>query len=146
MAKTLRCEHGLVICARCVVVTDAAKRMCDIINARIVFTPVDELSRGWMAFRLSDGGSDGALYDSRRAAISHQTNEFLCAYFSFRSCLGGANAKDCQLFLDMHRHVYDNGGRLADPEAPDLMMPLARPIYNGIGMLDIGRDPRGLPC
>lgn len=118
--------------------------MCDAINARIVFTHIDELSRGWMAFRLADGGSDNVLYDSRRAAIEHQSNEFLCAYFSFRSCLGGANPKDCQLFLDMHRHVYDNGGRLANPEAPDLMMPLARPIYNGIGGINVSLPGRRL--
>lgn len=119
-------NHARRVCAQCVVITDAARRMCDQINVRIVFGNPVELARSWMAFTLEDGETDGVLYPSKREAIRHQSNEFLYCYFSFRRCMGGANRKDCQLFLDINRHAYESGMRLADPESPDLIMPLAR--------------------
>ena len=118
-----RCRHNLVVCSKCVVVTDAAKRMSDHINGLIMFTPW-EARNGWMAFRLQDGGSDGVLYPTRQDAIAHQSNEKLCAYFSFKSAMGGTNPRDCQLFLNVHRHAYSvDGGRMAEPAAPQLIMP-----------------------
>lgn len=102
--------------------------MCDNINARIVFTPPEELARGWMAFALADGSTDGTVYPSKAEAIRHQSNEFLFCYFSFRRCMGGANPKDCQLFLEYNRHAYDQGFRLADPESPEFILPLARGV------------------
>lgn len=101
--------------------------MCDHVNARIVFTPPDELFHNpYMAFALADGHTDGVLYPTKAEAIRHQSNEFLYLYFSFRRCMGGANPKDMQLYLDLHRHVYDSGGRLTDPE--DYITPLARGV------------------
>lgn len=116
-------NHGLKLCSRCVVVSDAARRMSDTVNGVLTFHSRDwEIKDCWMAFRLSDGGSDGVVYDSRRAAIDHQVHETLCAYFSFRN-VGSANPRDCQIFLDMHRAAYDAGMRLAEPEAPQLIVP-----------------------
>jgi hypothetical protein len=37
-------------------------------------------------------------------------------YVCFRGVLGGANARDCQIMLDMYRHAYDNGGHFVDPD------------------------------
>jgi len=120
-----RCKHGMAVCARCVVVTDAAKRMSDHINARVAFTPPDELFHNpYMAFALADGSTDGVLYPTKADAVSHQSNEYRYCYFSFRSAMAGANPKDCQLFLDVHRHTYEQGGRLTAPE--DLIMPQAK--------------------
>jgi hypothetical protein len=117
-----RCRHGMAVCSKCVVITDAARRICDQVNARITFTPWDQLVHSWMAFRLADGSTDGILYDSRDAAIKHQSDERLCAYFSFRQAMAGANPRDCQLFLDLHRNVYDNGGHLTEPKQPGLIL------------------------
>jgi hypothetical protein len=99
--------------------------MADNVNARITFTPVDELFHNpYMAFKLADGSTDGVLYPTKAEAIRHQSNEYLCVYFSFRRCMAGINRKEAQLFLDMHRHIYDAGGRMTNPE--DYIMPQAK--------------------
>jgi len=112
----------MAVCSQCVVITDAAKRMSDYINLKIVSQPWEVLKNSWMAFRLADGSSDGVLYDTRTDAINHQLHETMCAYFCMRNALGGANARDCQLFLDVHRQVYDAGGHFTEPQSPQLIM------------------------
>jgi hypothetical protein len=109
-------------------VTDAAKRARDIIAGYVAFVDYSERVRSWVAIRLSDGGSDGALYDSKRAAVRHQADEFLCAYFSYRGSPNGfASAKDAAIWLEYHRQAYDAGFRTPDPDAadggPELIMP-----------------------
>lgn len=126
MPKGKRCQHGNYVCARCVVVSDAARRMSDHINARVVSTPPDELFHNpYMAFALEDGRTDGVLYPTKSEAVRHQPNEFRYMYFSFRRSMGGCSPKDAQLFLEYHRHAYDNGLRLTDPDN-DMITPLAR--------------------
>lgn len=121
-----KCKHGNAICAQCVKVTDVAKKIADTINLQVAFKTPEELSHGWMAFSLAEGNTDWAIYPSKAEAIAHQSNEFLYLYIAMGRCLAGVNAKDMQLFLDMHRHAYANGMRLADPKAPDIIMPLSR--------------------
>jgi hypothetical protein len=111
-----RCQHGLVICSKCVVITDAARRMSDAINARITFGSW-EIRNCWMAFRLQDGSTDGNLYDTKADAIRHVSNYKYWAFFCFRNAMQGAKPFDCQIFLDLHRHAYENGGQLTDPDA-----------------------------
>lgn len=125
------CEHGRRVCSDCVVVTDAARRAYDIIRAYVHFVPFEERVRSWVALRLADGGSDGTLYESRREAVRHQSDEKLCAYFSYRNAPNGfASQKDAQLYMDYHRMTYDQGHRLPDPDdrhgGPELIMPTAR--------------------
>jgi hypothetical protein len=125
-----RCKHNLVICSRCVIVTDSAKRMSDHINGMITAhaSHLWDLKNSYMAFRLEDGWSDGALYDTKQDAIRH-TDHKKFAYFCFRNAMGGANPKDCQIFLNIHRHAYEHGGQLADPDrangGPDHIMSTA---------------------
>jgi hypothetical protein len=113
----------------CVIVSDAAKRASDIVNGYAVFTPYDDLVNCYVAIRLSDGGHDGTLYRSKLDAVRHQSNEKLCAYYSYRfHGIRGTTPKDMQLFLDFHRMAYDNGFRLPDPDdrhgGKDLIMPI----------------------
>ena len=122
MRQSDRCKHGLRVCSRCVVVTDAGKRMSDLINLLTVAQPWDVLKRTWIAIRLQDGGYDGTLYDTRQDAIRHQLDENFCAYFCMRNALGGVTPKDCQLYLNAHRQVYDAGGRMAEPQAPQVII------------------------
>jgi len=122
------CGHGRKVCSDCVVVTDAGRRAFDQVNMHVWCTPWEQRIRSWVALRLADGGSDGTLYESRLAAVRHQSDERLCAYFSYRGAPNGfASRKDAQLFLDYHRMAYDAGFRLPDPDAPDggpdLIMP-----------------------
>jgi len=120
--RSATCRHGYVVCSQCIEVTDAARRMADYINVKVVSQPWDAICNGWLAIRLADGSCDGVLYDTRQDAIRHQLHEQLCAYFCMRNALGGANPRDCQIYLNIHRHAYDNGGRLAEPEAPSFIM------------------------
>ena len=124
----LKCKHGRQLCSECLFVTDAAKRARDIINSYTAYVPYEQRVRSWVALRLADGGSDGVLYDSKREAVRHQPDEFLCAYFSYRGAPNGfASVKDAAIWLEYHRQAYDAGFRTPDPDAasggPDLIMP-----------------------
>lgn len=124
------CVHDRKVCYDCAQVSDEAKRCYDIVNSYVAFMPPDQLKRSWVAIRLSDGGHDGNLYQSKRDAVRKQSNEFQCAYFSYRNSPGGfANKKEAQVFLDFNRLAYDAGFRLADPDdrsgGKELIMPVA---------------------
>lgn len=108
------CRHGQQVCSICVTITDAARRMSDTINLKITCQPWDVLANGYMAFRLDDGSSNGTIYDSKADAVRF-TDEKRHAYFCFRTAMAGANARDCQLFLDMNRAAADAGIPLAEP-------------------------------
>lgn len=100
--------------------SDAAKRMADTVT-------LHSLTGAWLrwcAIRLSDGGSDGVIYDTRADAVRHQLHETLCAYI--RVPPGGMAAREAEAVLAYHRAVYDAGFRLPDPEAFVPLMPLTR--------------------
>lgn len=112
-----------------VAITDAAKRMSDIINGIIVAQPWEVVTRSWMAFQLVDGESNGELYDSLPAARRYQSDETRCCYVTLRSSPGGMTPREAQAYLDFHRSAYDAGFRMADPDAPDdMQMPLVMPL------------------
>jgi hypothetical protein len=123
MTKPPRCRHGSTICPECIKISDAAKRMANIINSYVTFVPLWELRTKWVAIKLQDGSSDGNLYDSREDAIRHQLDERFCAYVCMQSMLTGAKELDCAIYLEMHRQAYDSGMRLHEPEAPQIIMP-----------------------
>ena len=77
----------------------------------------------WVAIRLSDGGSDGIVYDTRADAIRHQLHETLCAYVQIpRDDMPPGEATR---FLGINRMLYDAGLRIVDPDEParELIMP-----------------------
>lgn len=73
----------------------------------------------WIAIRLSDGKSDGNLYDYKREAIKHQLHEFQCAYIKIPP--GGMTKQDAIQYLGVMRKLYDKGARLADPDKSVVM-------------------------
>lgn len=89
--------------------------MSDTINLKIVSFPWDMLCNGYMAFSLADGTSDGTIYDSQRDAARFNDPKRY-AFFCFRIALGGANARDCQLFLNVNRAAADAGIPMAEPD------------------------------
>lgn len=118
--------------------SDAAKRASDNINAYITFMEWDELKRKWMAIRLSDGGYDGTLYDSKQDAVRHQSDQYTCAYVAFRNLVQGARPSEMELFLKFNRDAYAAGFRLPDPDdrtgGPEVLMTSQlRDYYKGLG-------------
>lgn len=96
--------------------------MAEIVNLTILCRSWDELARGCAAFHLDDGDSDGTLYPDRKTALMYNMLRPVCVFY-FRSSPGGVNAKDCQIFINMHREAYAND-RVAwtDPDSPDLII------------------------
>lgn len=98
-------------------IVDSARRAADIVNGYRSFLDWDELKNKWLAIRLSDGGYDGNLYDNKRDAVRHQSNEFLCAYLCYRNAGPGASPwQELAIFLQDNRDRYDHGQRLPDPD------------------------------
>lgn len=97
--------------------SDAARRCADIINGYIHSRPWDELKDCVVAIRLSDGGSDGVLYDNKGDAVRHQLTESQCAYVCFRNLAQGIQPIEAERYLDYNRRAYDAGYRLPDPDA-----------------------------
>lgn len=94
---------------------DAAVRMSDTIRIAIANGHVGE----WMAFRLSDGGSDDVIYESKEAATKHQLHEFQCAYVRIPADNYGPRA--AWTFLNLCRVLYDKGLRITDPQRNVIM-------------------------
>jgi len=94
--------------------TDESKRAADQCNLHIAAIGLDAV-RKWVAIRLSDGGSDGTLYDRKQEAVRHQADEFLCAYMCIPP--SGVTACMAESFMRTSRMAYDAGFRLPDPDA-----------------------------
>jgi hypothetical protein len=88
---------------------DYAKRAYDIMNMHVLGK--GDASWGkWCAFRLSDGGSDGVLYDTREQAIFHQLHPTQCCYIVIPPA--GFTLKELREFLDLSRRLYEKGARI----------------------------------
>lgn len=85
--------------------SDAAKRMSEILTTHYL---VDRGNVGrYAAIRLSDGGSDGIVYDDVARAAWEQLHYRQCAYI--RISPGGFGPRECDVILAYHRKVYDLG-------------------------------------
>lgn len=120
---------------------DAGKRASDIVNGYRTFVDWEELRYKWVAIRLSDGGHDGTLYDSKADAVKHQLHENLCAYVCFANLVGGSDPYEMAIFLQFNRDAYDSGMRLVDPDSatggPEALITTGqRDFYKGV----INRD------
>lgn len=107
---------------------DAAKRISDAVNLHLVANKQEIWEVGteggfdkhgsavgrWIACKLSDGSSDGVLYETRNDAIKHQLHELQCCYIKIP--FDGMSEKDAWHFLKIHRQVYDAGFKMTDPE------------------------------
>lgn len=86
--------------------TDPAKRMSDILTLHTLADRAGNRGR-WVAIRLSDGGSDGVVYDNVSDAAWAQLHYRQCAYVMLRDAVPGP--KECDVVLAYHRRVYDAG-------------------------------------
>lgn len=101
--------------------SDAAKRCSDVVTLHLL-ADRDHAINSWCAIRLSDGGSDDVLYDSKAAAVRHQLHEFQCAYVKIPA--DGMGPREAEIFLRFNRQLYDAGMRIADPDKDlEVIMP-----------------------
>jgi len=122
-------EYSSMLLERDQAKIDRAKRLSEIVNSLVLIHPLEVLTRSWIAVRLSDGGTDGVLYDTRRDAVRHQAHEQQCAYIQLTAVMGGMAVQEAYVYLKFQEHVYDNPRfRMTDPEAPnggvDMQIPL----------------------
>jgi hypothetical protein len=80
--------------------------MSDTMTTHFLADPRGNRGR-WVAIRLSDGGSDGVVYDSVAVAAAFQLHYRQCAYV--RIATGGIGPRECDVILAYHRRVYDSG-------------------------------------
>jgi hypothetical protein len=97
-------------------ILEAAKRASDTVNQLLTDHGYHTIKDCYLAVRLSDGGSDGVLYATKRDAVRHQLDERQCAYVCFRSLAFGSSASEMAVFLQFNRNAYDAGLRLTDPD------------------------------
>lgn len=107
---------------------DSAKRLSGIINSLVIIHPIDTLIHSWIAVRLSDGGYDGTLYDTRQDAVRHQQYEQQCAYLNLAPVMGGMDVQAAYAILKFHRDAYDADMTFIDPEHPTGGMDIGMPI------------------
>ena len=96
--------------------SDAARRCSDIVNMHVAAGVWNK----FVAIRLSDGGSDGVVYDTKADAVRHQLHETLCAYVFITP--DGMSHRSAENFLRVNRQLYDAGMRLSDP-AKEVLAP-----------------------
>lgn len=95
--------------------TDDGRRLADAHNAALAGG-----GRGrWIAARLSDGGTDGVIYDVRADAVRHQIHETQCAYIRVHP--SRMEPAEGTAILRVHREAYDAGYRMVDPADSPLM-------------------------
>lgn len=85
---------------------DEARRMSDVITTHLLADRSGNIGR-WVAIRLSDGGSDGTVYDDVAAAADAQLHYKQCAYIRISGA--GMTPREAAVVLAYHRRVYDAG-------------------------------------
>ena len=88
---------------------DHAKRAYDIMNMHLI-AKGDSSWGCWVALRLSDGGSDGTLYETRSEAIAHQLHETQCCYLVIPPT--GFTLSEVREFLNLSRSLRERGARI----------------------------------
>ncbi len=129
MPRWISAEIGGPRCVGCELANhfDAAKRASDAIRLHLL-ADRDRAIHSWVAIRLSDGGTDGILYDRKAQAVRHQLHEYQCAYVYIPP--DGMNPRAAEVFLRFHRYLYDSGFRLADPDKDlEVVMPNRSELY-----------------
>ena len=102
---------------------DAGRHCADAVNLALLLGGLGK----WIAVRLSDGKTDGKIYDTKPDAIRHQLHEFQCAYVKVPP--GGMDIEHGARYLEVNRKLYDKGLRIADPER-EAILPFTSEDYS----------------
>ena len=101
---------------------DAARRCADTITGLLAEHKENAFGK-WVAVRLSDGGTDGIMYDTKQEAVRFQIHEMLCAYVCILPT--GMPIDDALDFLRINRKLYAAGMRISDPDR-HVQMPMRK--------------------
>jgi hypothetical protein len=113
-------------------IDDAARRFAGCVNsARMLPSGFN----GWLAIRLLDGGCDMTVYDNRRDAVRHVTDERWYFFFCMAEAVAGITDEVAARILRFARKANMSGfSKLSDPDAPDgggdLIMPSPMEYYD----------------
>lgn len=106
--------------------SDAARRASDAVNLALTADPEGNRGR-FLAIRLSDGGTDGVVYDTVAEAALFQLHYKQCMYL--RIPASGIMPREAEVLLNYHRRVYDAGNvppylegiQLLIPNSPEML-------------------------
>ena len=91
--------------------SDEGRRLAEAHNIALLAGGVGR----WIAVRLSDGGTDGVIYDTRADAIRHQLHERQCYYCQIQP--GPMTPRSGTRVIKGMREIYASGK--VDMAAPD---------------------------
>lgn len=86
--------------------SDEARRVSDGVTLHLL-ADRDGNHGKWLAFRLSDGTSDGVVYDTPIEAADAQLHYRQCMYVQIAH--SGMSPKEASVMLNYYRKVYDAG-------------------------------------
>lgn len=89
--------------------SDEAKRVSDVVNLHWIANMWECIGK-WVAFRLSDGKNDMALYDSKADAVRHQHDPKKRLYI--RLVPGGMSLCEAEIVLRTARQMASKGWEL----------------------------------
>jgi hypothetical protein len=92
----------------------------------------------WIAARLSDGSTDGTVYDTKADAVAHQLHETQCAYLVVPPV--AMPEAEATAYLELHDNMYAAGYRLQDPDRNPVMTRADMPTLNRAGRRRAARE------
>jgi hypothetical protein len=95
---------------------DAAKRLSDAVTLHMLATN-NSAAGSWIAARLSDGGTNGDVYETREQAIRHNP-DYHC-YLLIPP--DGMGIQAASIFLRFNRVLFKNGMRMPEPDREFVM-------------------------
>lgn len=125
---------------------DAGKRISDTVSLHLLVTSdlLNNVGR-WCAFRLQDGTSDNAVYDTKEDAIRHQKGDPK-QYCYLKITPDGITLKDAMSYLKINRHpmidttapehiinpnIFPRFSNLSNTQKQSLIMQEREAIKNG---------------
>lgn len=92
---------------------DAAKRASEAYNLHRVADPHGSVNK-WIVIKLQDGSSDNVLYDTKRDAVRHVSDERF--YMFVKVGPWPFTEQEAAVWLTTNRKLYEKGVRMADPD------------------------------
>lgn len=93
--------------------TDRAQRCSDAVTLALLGQGRGVVGK-WLAVRLSDGGTDGNVYDRKADAVRHQLHPQQCAYVCIPP--DGMGPRSARIYLRFVQGLYAAGYDIADPD------------------------------